>query len=403
MTHVEGTPVTITITPTPSPTEPPLINNAGEIDLWVVLRLLLVHAKRIIGGALGAGVLALGITFLIPPTFTASTVILPPTQSSSSGLAMLAGQLGGALGGLGGLAGAAAGIKNPADQYVSMLKSHNVSDRLIDRFKLMEVYESKFRSDAWDELEHNTRISAGMKDGLITIEVDDHDPVRAADMANAYTDELRRMTTDFAVGEASQRRLFFEGQLKQVKDALTTAEKELGASGITDEALKAAPEAALSALAKLRARIAGTEIAIASLTGFVTEDHPDLKMARAELAALKAQEAQMRTAEASSTTTDDGYMSRYRDFKYNLALFEIIAQQYELARLDEAREGKAIQVIDIAIAPEKKSRPRRGLIGVVVTILATMGLSAWVVGSRLAGGLGLTGVPLSSSSKPQQE
>ena len=106
----------------------------------------------------------------------------------------------------------------------------------------------------------------------------------------------------------------------------------------------------------------------------------------------------MRGAEASSTSTDNGYMSKYREFKYNLALFEIIAQQYEVARLDEAREGKAIQVIDVAIAPEKKSRPKRGLIAVVVTILATMGLSAWVVGSRLAGGLGLTSTSPPSSS-----
>lgn len=385
-------------TPSPPPAELPLINEAGEVDLWAVFRLLLANAKLIVGGGLGAGVVAIGITFLLQPTFTASTLILPPAQSSSSGLAMLAGQLGGALGGL---AGAAASIKNPADQYVSMLKSRNVADRLVDRFKLMELYEARFRSDAWDELEQNTRISAGMKDGLITIEVDDHDPNRAAEMANAYTEELRRMTTDFAVGEAAQRRVFFEGQLKQVKDALTTAEKELGASGITEEALKAAPEAAVSALAKLRARIAGAEITIASLSGFVTEDHPDLKLARAELAALRAQEVRMRgVEEAAPPEGSGGYMSKYRDFKYNLALFEIIAQQYEVARIDEAREGKGIQVIDIAVAPEKKSRPRRGLIGVVVTILATMGLSAWVVGSRLATGLGLATTSSSSSTSP---
>lgn len=388
----EGRP-TVTTTPPPAP-ERPLITAAGEFDLWAVVRLLFANAGRILGGGLAAGVIAIGITSLIQPTFTASTVILPPAQSSSSGLAMLAGQLGGALGGL---AGAAASIKNPADQYVSMLKSRNVVDRIVDRFKLMERYEAEYRSDAWETLRLNTRISAGKKDGLITIEVDDHDPVRAAEMANAYTDELRRMMVEFAVSEASQRRVFFEAQLKQVKDALTTAEKELGASGITDEALKAAPEAAVSALAKLRARIAGTEIAIASLTGFVTEDHPDLKMARAELAALKAQEAQMRTAEASSTTTENGYMSKYRDFKYNLALFEIIAQQYELARLDEAREGNAVQVIDIAVPPERKSRPRRGPIAIVVTLLTGLVLSAWVVGSRLLPGAGRPSSPSSSS------
>jgi uncharacterized protein involved in exopolysaccharide biosynthesis len=382
----------VTTTPPPAP-ERPLITDTGEFDLWAVVLLLFANARHILGGGLAAGVIALGITFLIEPTFTASTVILPPAQSSSSGLAMLAGQLGGALGGL---AGAAASIKNPADQYVSMLKSRNVVDRIVDRFKLMERYEAEYRSDAWESLQLNTRISAGKKDGLITIEVDDHDPVRAAEMANAYTDELRRMMMEFAVSEASQRRMFFEAQLKQVKDALAIAEKELGASGITDEALKAAPEAAVSALAKLRARIAGTEIAIASLKGFVTEDHPDLKMARAELAALKAQEAQMSNAGASSTTTENGYMSKYREFKYNLALFEIIAQQYELARLDEAREGNAVQVIDIAVPAERKSRPKRGAIAVVVTLLTSLVLSAWVVGSRLLPGADRPSSPSSS-------
>jgi tyrosine-protein kinase Etk/Wzc len=386
----------VTTTPSPAP-ERPLITPAGDFDLQAVVRLLLAKAGRIVGGGLAAGVVAIGVTFLIPPTFSASTIILPPAQSSSTGLAMLAGQLGGALGGL---AGAAASIKNPADQYVSMLKSRNVVDRIVERFNLMDLYKAEFRSDAWEMLRLNTRITAGKKDGLITIEVDDHDPARAADMANAYNDELRRMMTEFAVSEASQRRVFFEGQLKQVKDALTMAERELGASGITDEALKAAPEAAVSALAKLRARIAGAEIAIASLTGFVTEDHPDLKMARAELAALKAQEAQMRAAEASSSSTESGYMSKYRDFKYNLALYEIIAQQYELARLDEAREGKAVQVIDVAVPPERKSRPKRGPIAIVVTLLTSLALSAWVVGSRLLPGLSpLSSTPSSSSSR----
>lgn len=357
-----------------------LINEAGEVELWAVFRLLLSKASFIVGGAVGAGVVAVAITFAIPPTFTASTVILPPAQGSSTGLAMLAGQLGGAFGGL---AGAAASIKNPADQYVSMMKSRNVADQIIDRFGLMTIYDAKFRVEARDQLATQTRITAGMKDGLITIEVDDHDPARAANMANAFADELRRMTTDFAVGEASQRRVFFEEQLKLVRDALTDAEKDLGASGITDEAMKAAPEAAVSALAKLRARIAGAEIAISSLSGFVTDDHPDLQMARIELAALRTQEIRMRGPTENQDASTSGYMSKYREFKYNLALFEIIAQQYEVARLDEAREGKGIQVIDVAVAPERKSRPKRGLIGVVVTILASLALSIFVVGRHL--------------------
>jgi uncharacterized protein involved in exopolysaccharide biosynthesis len=333
---------------------------------------------------------AVGLSFLITPTFTAATVILPPAQSSSStGLAMLAGQLGGALGGL---AGAAASIKNPADQYVSMLKSRNVADRLIERFNLKSAYDRELMVETRVELAERTRIVAGMKDGLITIEVDDNDPTRAAAIANAYSDELRRLTMDFAIGEASQRRAFFEAQLKQVREALTVAERDLGTSGITDEALKAAPDAAITGMARLHAKITAQEVTIQSLSGFVTEDHPDLRVARAELAALKSQETRMH----GPTTPDgpsSGYMSKYREFKYNLALFEIIAQQYELARLDEARESKSIQVIDIATAPERKSRPKRGLIGVVVTILTSICIAGVVVFSHLRVG----DVPVSRS------
>ncbi len=357
-----------------------IINADGEVNLVEVVRLLFSKARLVIGGSLLAGVVAVGLSFLITPTFTAATVILPPAPSSSStGLAMLAGQLGGALGGL---AGAAASIKNPTDQYVSMLESRNVADRLIERFNLKVAYDRELMVETRDELAERTRIVAGMKDGLITIEVDDDDPTRAAAMANAYSDELRRLTTDFAIGEASQRRAFFEAQLKQVREALTVAEQDLGTSGITDEALKAAPDAAITTMARLHAKITAQEVTIQSLSGFVTEDHPDLRVARAEMAALKSQEARMH----GPTTPDgpsSGYMSKYREFKYNLALFEIIAQQYELARLDEARESKNIQVIDIATAPERKSRPKRGLIGVVVTILASISIAGVVVFSHL--------------------
>jgi uncharacterized protein involved in exopolysaccharide biosynthesis len=367
-----------------------IINADGEIHIVEVMRLLVSKARLVIGGSLLAGVVAVGLSFLITPTFTAATVILPPAQSSSStGLAMLAGQLGGALGGL---AGAAASIKNPADQYVSMLKSRNVADRLIERFNLKSAYDRELMVETRDELTERTRIVAGMKDGLITIEVDDNDPTRAAAIANAYSDELRRLTMDFAIGEASQRRAFFEAQLKQVREALTVAERDLGTSGITDEALKAAPDAAITGMARLHAKITAQEVTIQSLSGFVTEDHPDLRVARAELAALKSQETRMH----GPTTPDgpsSGYMSKYREFKYNLALFEIIAQQYELARLDEARESKSIQVIDIATAPERKSRPKRGLIGVVVTILTSICIAGVVVFSHLRVG----DVPVSRS------
>src|SRR4051812_8137678 len=154
------------------------------------------------------GMVALGISFVIPPTYTASTRILPPAQQQSAS-AVLATQLGA----LAGLAGNAGALKNPADQYVALLKSHKVYDAIIQRFKLKELYETTYIEDARARLERESRISVGIKDGIISIEVDDHDRIRAADMANAFVEELRNLSNSLAINEAAQRRLFFERQL----------------------------------------------------------------------------------------------------------------------------------------------------------------------------------------------
>lgn len=358
------------------PTAQPLVSSEGEIDLMEVGRVLLARWRLLVFGPLAVGVVTLGITFLIPPTYTATAVILPPAQSSSSSLAALAGQLGGALGGM---AGAAAGIKNPADQYVGLLKSRNVADQIVERFKLQELYDVEFRQDARKQLSGNVRIDAGKKDGLITIDVDDHSPARAADMANAYVEELRRMTREFAVGEASQRRAFFEGQVKQVRESLSAAERDLSASGITEEALKAAPEAAVEALALVKAQVAAQQVKIASMRGFVADDNPDLRQAQTELVALRAQLERVQ-ARAEGDSAGSGYAEKYREFKYNQVLFELVVQQYEMARLDEAREGNVIQVIDAAVVPERKTKPKKGQIAVVATLLAGMLLMGGVLG-----------------------
>jgi uncharacterized protein involved in exopolysaccharide biosynthesis len=354
--------------PPPRPTGPePLWTDDGELNLGAVLRLLRARWRVLFFGPLAVAVVTYGLTHLIPPTFTASTVILPPAQSSSSSLAALAGQLGGALGGL---AGAAAGIKNPGDQYVALLRSRNVADRILERFQLKQLYAVEFQQDARRVLEENVRIRAGAKDGLITIEVDDQSPQRAADMANAFVDELRRMTREFAVGEASQRRAFFEGQVKQVREALATAERELGSSGITEEALKAAPAAAVEALARVKAQVAAQQVKIASMRGFVSEDNPDLRQAETELNALQFQQQRIQARTESDPASSSGYSERYRDFKYNQILFELVVQQFEMARLDEAREGSLIQVIDQAQLPERKSKPKRMLIAAVSGLIS---------------------------------
>ena len=167
------------------------------IGLRDIVQPLLEHWKPWILGSLAIGLLALGGAFLMTPVFTARTVFLPPQQQQSGMASALQ-----SLGGLAGLAGVASGIKSPADQYVALMQSVNATDRLIDEFDLMNVYEVKYRFEARRALEQNTRIAIGKKDGLISVEVDDTDPQRAAEMANAYVEELRRLTSVLAVSEA---------------------------------------------------------------------------------------------------------------------------------------------------------------------------------------------------------
>ena len=334
-----------------------------EISLLDLALVIAENLRTLILLPLAAGLIALGISFFITPTFTATTTLLPPQQQQN-----LASVLAGQLGALAGPAAAVAGIKNPVDTYVAMLKSRTVAERLIERFDLKKLYEVNLNEQARKKLESRTRISAG-RDGLITISVDDHNPRRAADIANGYVDALIGLTQTLAVTEAGQRRVFFERQLKQAKDDLQRAELALRTAGINETTLNTVPQSALEFVAGLKAKVTAQEIKLASMRGFMTEENPEFRQARNELAALRAQVAK---AEQSDTIKSDGrgaeYLARLRDFKYHETLYELMAKQYELARLDEAREGAVIQVVDKAIPPEVRSWPRRSVIAVTITL-----------------------------------
>ena len=182
-----------------------------EISLLDLLQVIVDNLRLLVFGPLVCGLAALGVSFAIAPTFTAKTQFLPPQQQQSSAASMLA-----SLGALGGLGGAASGIKNPADQYVAFMKSASVQDALVERFKLVEKYEAKLKTDARMALTGSVRIASG-KDGLISVEVDDKNPKFAADLANAHVEELRKLLGRLAVTEAQQRRMFFEKQLQITK------------------------------------------------------------------------------------------------------------------------------------------------------------------------------------------
>ncbi len=349
----------------------------GGLSLRDLLPLLRRHLLLLVLGPLLAGAAALGVTYLIAPTFTAATTFLPPQQSQSAASAAIA-----SLGALSGLAGGAAGLRTPADQYISLMQSVTVSDRIIDQFKLLDVYGEKLRVDTRRRLAKNVRIAVGKKDGLITVEVDDTDPQRAADMANRYVEELRRMTETLAVSEAQQRRAFFEHHLQKARENLTRAQQVLQSSGYNQGALNAEPKAAAESYARLLAQATAAEVKLQALRDTLTETAPEIALQRATIGALRAQLARMETANRGNEGSD--YIGKYRDFKYQEALFELYARQFELARVDESREGPLIQVVDKAAPPEKRSHPKRGPITGGAVVLALLVLLLGLVARRAA-------------------
>jgi uncharacterized protein involved in exopolysaccharide biosynthesis len=344
----------------------------GEISLLDLLHTVVDNLRLLVLGPLLVGLVALGISFAITPTFTATTKFLPPQQQQSAAAAMLQ-----SLGALGGLAGAATGLKNPNDQYVSFLQSRSLQDSLVERFKLMERYESQFMQDARTTLSGKASISAG-KDGLITVSVEDHDPAFAAELANAHVQEFTLLLGRLAVTEAQQRRLFFEKQLADAKTKLTQAEQALQASGVNISALKANPQAAVEGLAQLQASITAQEVKVATMRGYLTENAPDFRQALNELGALRAQLRQVERSPAPASPGDSDYVAKYRDFKYHETLFELFAKQYEIARVDESREGAVIQIVDVAQAPERKSKPKKAVIAVLATLASGFALLLFV-------------------------
>jgi uncharacterized protein involved in exopolysaccharide biosynthesis len=285
------------------------------------------------------------------------------------------------LGALAGLAGSVGGLKSPADQYIALMQSATTSDRIIDQFKLMEVYEAKLRVDARNLLSENVRISAGKKDGLIMIEVDDREPQRAANIANAYVESLRFLTTRLAVTEAQQRRAFFEQQMNEAKQRLTQAQLALGSVGLGSDVLKAEPRSAAESYARLRAEAIAAEVRLQTLRRTMTDNAPEVKQQETLLSALRQQVT--RTEEQDNTGGGSEYITKYRNFRYEEALFDIFAKQYELARVDESREGAIIQVVDAATPPERNAGPKRLLIAALSGILAFAIVATWLIGRSL--------------------
>jgi len=371
--------------PTVTNHEPrPANHEDDEISLLDLLIVLVKHKKLIFGLPFVAAILTAGYSLLLPNIYTGTTKILPPQQSQST-----AGALLGQLGALAGAAGGALGIRNPNDLYVAMLKSRTVADNLIQRFDLMKLNNAKYPSQARDGLAGVTKITSGL-DNIITIEVDDKDPKHAADLANAYVEELYKLTQTLAVTEASQRRLFFEKQLRLAKDNLASAEVDLQKTQETTGLIKLDEQgrALIAAVATLRAQIAAKEVQLGAMRAFATENNPDYIVTQKELSGLKTQLQHLEKANRSGPgdifvptgkVPEVGleYLRKLRDVKYFETMFELLAKQYEIAKADEARDTSIIQVLDKAIEPDRKSKPKRSRIVLLAALVALFAGILW--------------------------
>jgi uncharacterized protein involved in exopolysaccharide biosynthesis len=273
------------------------------------------------------------------------------------------------------------GLKNPNDLQVAMLKSRTVEDAMVDRFHLVELFRVKQKSDARKNLENIVDIDNGAKDGLIRISVTDRNPQRAAELANGYVEEFKRLSAHLAVTEASQRRLFFEQQLAQAKDNLADAEENLKKTGQKTGLIQldSQTRATIELVAELRGEIAAKEVQISAMRSFATGENPELQIAEQQLAGLRSQAAKMGAASEDASNAlipkhgiqEAGveYIRKLRDVKYFETIFDLLARQYEIAKVDEARQGATVQVVDKAIVPDRRSSPKRTLIVLVAAVL----------------------------------
>lgn len=350
----------------------------GFLDIAIVLA---KHKRLVIGLPVAAAVAAAGISLMMPNSYTATTRILPPQQNQSAAVAML-GQLSAQFSGL---AGGALGIKNPNDLYMGMLRSRTIADKMIDRFDLRKVYDRETYHDTRKTLESRTAVASG-RDGIIIVEVEDRDPKRAAALANGYVEELYGLTQTLAVTEASQRRLFFERQLDQARRNLAGAEvaarKGLEHGGIVK--VDDQGRAMVETTARLRGQIAVKEIQIGAMRAFAAESNPDLRQAQHELAAMRRELGKI---EGTDSAGDSGAgagktegmenLRLLRDVKYYETIFELLARQFEIAKIDEARDTALIQVLDKAVEPERKSGPKRAFIVVLTGLVAGIIAVLW--------------------------
>jgi uncharacterized protein involved in exopolysaccharide biosynthesis len=346
-----------------------------EVSLLELMRVVVKRKRLIVRFTGSIAVIAVAVSLCRPNIYSASAKVLPPQKETGGGLAALLGQAGG-------LAGLAAGIGlgGNADLYLGILKSRSVADAVIKQFDLEKIYKTKTPDDTRKELDDHVKMMT-TKDGIITITVEDKDPKRAAALANAFVEELGRKSVQLNLTKAGTERAFLEKRLEVVKVDLKRAEEDLRAFEVKNKTVKIDSQAAASiqGIARLKAEITAKEVQLASLRSYQTDENPEVKFLQAAIGKLRSQLDRL----GGSGSGGEGiptigsvpnlgieYARKMRQVKTQEAIFEQLTKQYEVAKLTEAKDSSSIQVLDDAVVPMKKSKPKRALIVILSTVTA---------------------------------
>ncbi|MEE8431057.1 MAG: Wzz/FepE/Etk N-terminal domain-containing protein [Candidatus Desulfatibia sp.] len=365
-------------------------DHEDEINLLDLFQVVLKRKKmiaQIVGGAI---ILSVVYILLLPKIYTATARILPP-QKASGGVSSLLSQAGGMLGGL---AGGLIGGGSSSDLYVGILKSRSVADNLIEKFDLQELYDQKYREDIYKKLAKRTSISVSRKDQIISVAVEARQPRRAADMANAYVQMLDKINRTVNITAGHRKRVFLENRLKNVKKDLAKAETVL--KEFQEEykivALEEQAKVAIESAAKIKGEIITTQTELEVLKQFGTERQNEAVMLKSKIAELYSQLRKIETGTPGNSPLKKSnpgkensnlfipfnkmpalgleLMRLMREAKIQEKVFELMTTQYELAKIEEAKDVNTIQVLDRAVAPDKKSKPKRRLIVMLATFMA---------------------------------
>jgi tyrosine-protein kinase Etk/Wzc len=352
-----------------------------QINLIELATTLGEEKKILFGLPFIVGIISIVVSLMMTPIYTAKVTLLPP--SSSGGLGAMLGDASG----LAALAGLSIGRNNNSQTYISILQSRSAAEMANERFNLMEHYDINSKDKLPTKLKKIVQIQIDKKSEVISIEANDKDPVFAANLANGFYEILLELQNRLAITQAQRQRVFFEDQFAKAKEKLTEAELNLARvqreTGVLE--IESQASSTMSAIANIRAQIAGKEVKLASFRSFATNSNPGYQQTLAELAGLREQLRKLETQTPKSENesiqfgnlsasqlpeTALEYVRAFREVKYQQAIFEVMAKQFEFSKLEEAKEGASVQLLDAAVPPELKSKPKRVQIVVLSTLAA---------------------------------